>query len=476
MPCSSPSLLDIDQASIVAPAGCGKTQLIANALNRHANSRPVLVLTHTNAGVAALRARLARAGVPPRKYRLWTIDGWALRLGSLFPQRSGLQAETVRLRNPNRDYPEIRNRALGLLASGHINDLLAATYSRVIVDEYQDCSRIQHALIQLSSAALPVVILGDPMQAIFGFDGDPLANWRAEVCSCFPEAATLNTPWRWLNVGEEGFGHWLLEVRERLQGGEGVDLGRAPSAVAWVRLDGGRADYGRQLRAARSQPPIRGGSVLILADSRRPQEQRRFASQVPGAATVEAVDLRDFVAFADRLDFGDASALRQAVMFADTLMANIGAESFLERIDTLERGRARKAPSEAETAACRFKSSPSSATLADLLESLNKQGGVRVYRPAVLRACFEALRRCTHSPTLSFSDAARRVREDHRAGLRTIQSRSVGSTLLLKGLEADMAVIINASEMNSRHLYVAMTRGARRLVICARTRHLLPAA
>jgi predicted ATP-dependent endonuclease of OLD family len=40
------------------------------------------------------------------------------------------------------------------------------------------------------------------------------------------------------------------------------------------------------------------------------------------------------------------------------------------------------------------------------------------------------------------------------------------STLLLKGLEADVAVILDASELDARNLYVAMTRAARCLVIC----------
>jgi DNA helicase-2/ATP-dependent DNA helicase PcrA len=43
----------------------------------------------------------------------------------------------------------------------------------------------------------------------------------------------------------------------------------------------------------------------------------------------------------------------------------------------------------------------------------------------------------------------------------------VGSTLLLKGLEADVAVILNSELMDRQHLYVAMTRGARKLVICS---------
>src|SRR6516164_6593840 len=82
-------LLSIERGAVTAPAGCGKTHLIASALSRHAGPKPVLVLTHTNAGVAALRGRLDRAAVSPSRYRLATIDGFAMRLISMFPKRSG---------------------------------------------------------------------------------------------------------------------------------------------------------------------------------------------------------------------------------------------------------------------------------------------------------------------------------------------------------------------------------------------------
>jgi hypothetical protein len=67
-----PTEIDIFQArmrSVAAPAGCGKTQLIADALTQHTDNKPVLVLTHTNAGVTALRARLQRGAVPSSAYR-----------------------------------------------------------------------------------------------------------------------------------------------------------------------------------------------------------------------------------------------------------------------------------------------------------------------------------------------------------------------------------------------------------------------
>jgi DNA helicase-2/ATP-dependent DNA helicase PcrA len=46
---------------------------------------------------------------------------------------------------------------------------------------------------------------------------------------------------------------------------------------------------------------------------------------------------------------------------------------------------------------------------------------------------------------------------------------------LLKGLEGDVAVILDASDFdrdaakNRKNLYVAMTRGSRKLVICSPT-------
>ena len=75
MPENDVDLLAIDRGMVTAPAGCGKTQLIANALARHSDSKPILVLTHTNAGVVALRGRLDRLGISSKVYRLATIRG-----------------------------------------------------------------------------------------------------------------------------------------------------------------------------------------------------------------------------------------------------------------------------------------------------------------------------------------------------------------------------------------------------------------
>ena len=126
-------LLGIERGTITAPAGCGKTQLIADALTRHNGPKPILVLTHTNAGVAALRGRLNKARVPPAHYRLATLDGFAIRLIRLFPKRSGHDPAVLELASPKNDYPAIRDAAVAMVAAGHLSDVLPATYAGLFV-------------------------------------------------------------------------------------------------------------------------------------------------------------------------------------------------------------------------------------------------------------------------------------------------------------------------------------------------------
>ena len=468
MPGDEIDLLSIRRGTVTAPAGCGKTHHIAESLTRHEGAKPILILTHTNAGVAALRGRLDRAGVRPSAYRLLTIDGWAMWLVSMFPKRAAHDQSLFNLANPSTDYPNIRVAAARLLKAGHVNDVLAASYARLIVDEYQDCSVRQHALVACASLTLSTAVLGDPMQAIFGFGMDDLAKWEEDVCKLFPLAGALATPWRWINAGTEALGEWLLHVRKELLRGEPIDVREAPPEVTWVELDG-TDDRKKQLAAARVNAPGRTGSVLIIGDSKSPDSQRQFASQTPGAVTVEAVDLKDLVTFAKRFKFGAPDAFRQLAQFAQSVMTSIGVDDLVQRIEALDRGRARKPATDLEKASLRFTLAPSYPGAVDVLMEIGKQGGVRAHRPAVLRACIKALQLCHGTYGLTFADAAIRMREQNRLVGRPLPGRAVGSTLLLKGLEAEVAVVLSADSLDRRNLYVAITRGSKRLTICSKS-------
>lgn len=466
-------LLALNRGSVTAPAGCGKTQLIADTLALHEGPKPFLVLTHTNAGVAALRARLQRARVPSTAYRISTIDGFAMRLIGKFPMRSAHNPNILEINNPRTDYPAIREAARVLLQAGHVSDVLRATYFRLIVDEYQDCNLAQHGIVSWAAQVLPTSVLGDPMQAIFGFAGR-LVDWVADVQAQFPALGALQTPWRWRLAGTENLGNWLLVVRAQLEAGQVVDLLGAPPEVQWVRLTPATA-AAQRLTAARVRAPNNHGTVLIIGDAINVQGRHQFASQTPNATAVEAVDLGDLVRFARSFNPAAADSYEPLVDFAASLMTGVGAVALKARVATIRAGRARTPPTHIEAATVAFANTPNLVTAAQLLQGFAAEAGAHVFRPDVLRCCISAMQ-VAASGTSTLLSAAIQARERSRHMGRPLARRSVGSTLLLKGLEADVAVVLHPELMTAQNLYVALTRGARQLVVCSETQLLRPLA
>ena len=464
----------IRRGSVTAPAGCGKTQLIAETLKLHVSDKPALVLTHTNAGKGALEARLTKATVPKRAYRVSTIDSWAIRLISKFPTRSGHNSNILKLENPGSDYPAIRNATWQLLSQGDITDALRATYSCLIVDEYQDCTLPQHNIIGWAANAIPTCVLGDPLQAIFGFR-EPTVDWQKDVRNLFPALGELQTPWRWRNAGTEELGQWLLDARQNLLCGRPLDLDKAPPVVTWIPLDADpRTAHNQRMVAARTKAPTADGTVLVIGDSTSPQGQRQIASHTPGATTVEAVDLRDLTSFGRTFDPCTTDALNILLKFSSEMMTNLGLAELQRRLETLIKGTARKAATEVEAAALGFLAAPSFSSALELMRTLRDKPDVRVYRPELLHVCLSAMQIAINSEC-TFYEAVIQAREKNRHLGRPVARRAVGSTLLLKGLEADVVVVLNPEKMNAKHLYVALTRGDKRIVICSPTPNLMPA-
>ena len=72
----------------------------------------------------------------------------------------------------------------------------------------------------------------------------------------------------------------------------------------------------------------------------------------------------------------------------------------------------------------------------------------------------------TAGGSIEMDEAAAQLREKRRHAGRSIPNKAVGSTLLLKGLEADHVLLLDAdnqgnSRMTKEHLYVALSRGRR---------------
>ena len=463
------AVLDTERGAIVAPAGCGKTHLITETLSVK-NTKPILVLTHTTAGVSALKKRLRKLSVPTSHYVVTTIDGWALRIANSFPITCPIHYSPE---NPQLFYPEIRQAVLRLLMTGSISDILQASYSRLLVDEYQDCDVNQHNLITSLSDVLPTVIFGDPMQCIFNFGG-PMPDWDNGVLQHFPLIEELDTPWRWNNVGTPALGEWILATRESLQQGARVDLRTCPAQITLHPLTGiAQTDLTSQRNAQHAilnHYPT--DSLLIIGSSINERSRHSYAQGSSRIEVVEPVQLASVTSAASQFDNNTGVALSTTIMqIASTMMTNVEMAKTSQRVDSILNGRSRTVATNSEQALCNVAIDSSRTNILDALQQLELKPGVRVYRKGACNALKDSISLAITSPATSMFEAASSIRERLRQqGDNRIPSRAIGSTLLLKGLEADHCMILDAQAqgMNANNLYVALSRGAKTITVFSR--------
>lgn len=170
--------------SVELPAGGGKTWLLVDTIREAAEqSGKALVLTHTNAGVHSIRNKMRALGVDPKAAHVGTITSLAFELVRSYSRIAGLAVPETPDWEDSGKYVEGAHK---VLRNRHVRDVLAISYSHLLVDEYQDCSLAQHALVLDLAQAIPAcAVFGDRLQGIFGFS-DPIVDWEADVLVHFP--------------------------------------------------------------------------------------------------------------------------------------------------------------------------------------------------------------------------------------------------------------------------------------------------
>jgi DNA helicase-2/ATP-dependent DNA helicase PcrA len=108
----------------------------------------------------------------------------------------------------------------------------------------------------------------------------------------------------------------------------------------------------------------------------------------------------------------------------------------------------------------------------EALRAIEKIPRCVLYRRELLREMERALEFEMRSATGSLREAAWKSRNRARHAGRMVEHRTISRTLLIKGLEFDHAVVLNAADHDARNLYVAMTRASRSLTVLSPTRRL----
>ncbi|MBT2269833.1 UvrD-helicase domain-containing protein [Rhodococcus erythropolis] len=452
MTTTSPPEIDLTtiiRGSVTAPAGFGKTQVIASTIAANPKQR-FLVLTHTNAGVRSLHNRIRATGAH-RSAHIETISGLALRLARAFPTGSHWNEDT------GIDHPAALDAANTILQRPTVLRALLNGYDQIIVDEYQDCSIVQHEIITRLADHLSTVVLGDPLQAIFDFKTQPVIPWT-EVTASFPTAGILDTPHRWSNTNPE-LGQWLRTIRAPLTAGQPIKL-PSTSAVDIRMLN-------RPVRQGGLHACIHdaGSTVIIIPNSGNKRQIPSYAKTISNRASAheaaEQPELLDFVA-AITGDVSAAAVLLASIEFAIATTTGVTKPS---QVTTL-RNNLKKSmkighgKNDLTDRAADFISTQSGNALAAFIIHLTSAESCATYRPGLLYALLAALRILGSEPLTELPDAARKtIDARRRIAPRSTARCSVGSTLLVKGLEYDYVTLIEPARVPSaKHLYVALSR------------------
>lgn len=459
---------------VVAPAGFGKTHLIAQAVSL--TDRRQLVLTHTYAGINQLRHKMRDLKVGSRCFRIDTIASWALRLTLSYPVTSRWTIE-----RPTADEWSALYRACTVLLDfNFIRRILKASYCGLYVDEYQDCSHAQHELVLKLARDLPCRLLGDPIQGIFDFNEEPL-DWDRDVSSAFVSLGQMLTPHRWIRARSPAIGTWLADIRRRLQAGQPVNLTQnLPHGVTFKSANA-QTLFRVQANACRF---IRCNSdETVIAIHKGSQEYKAkchvLARNLAGKfSSIEEIEGKTLFSFVNKVENARTNQvkLKEVITFAELCMTaikpNLPAATLRgEQVDIHQNTRNKKAADAANA----YLAVPSSGNLAHFLSALKGTNEVKVTRADLFNRAMGILRKHALQPRLTFLQAAEEYQTEFRYKGRPVGHRKlIGTTLLVKGLEFDHAIVLDAACLSKKELYVALTRGAKSITIISTTHILHP--
>jgi len=445
--------------SIVAPAGYGKTETIADLVV--ASTGRCLLLTHTLAGVDALKKRLAAKNVKTDRYQLNTIAAWSLRHAVSFPITSGL---TGIVTPRGSDWPKVYAAALKLMKSRTMDTMIRASYDLVLVDEYQDCGLDQHELIKVVSCLVPTMVFGDPMQSIFEIGGQRVVKWTEDVLPTFPAIDQLSIPWRWENQNNNDLATWLGKVRQDLEGGGYLKLTDTPSCIRVHHLETSSTARTLEKKACNFRA-LSPSNRLVIIGSKASEDSRAALAQRVHAQTVETIECKRLHAICLKLENSSGLVrLRHLIEFLDKCSVGVKPRTFLRRVEEIHTGKRKpRGLKPREIAALEVIKQENLKAVVSLIDEFRQSG--QIYRRELLFALRDSLLVRLASEETSLRECAWQVQERRRHAGRRHGYKIVASTLLVKGLEYENAVVFLSHPMTKEDVYVALTRASLKIEI-----------
>lgn len=470
-----PDFFFAQKAMLVAPAGHGKTHFIAESVASLSGRQ--LILTHTHAGVASLKAKLSKMAVPRERYEVETISSFCLGLMGAFYTGVDVPAPD----DKDNYFPFIEDKAREFISEPLISQIITRTYSGAFVDEYQDCSKRQHELVKRLAELIPTRLLGDPLQGIMPVKQGGIVdlNCSQEMAGFCENTRSLDEPKRWLNTNP-GLGETIKQIRSKLENRKDIDL----SDFSTIELVVLNKDGLYSMLARRAiDPLLKEQKILFIHPlSFNTSPRIRFVQQFSNRLRlIESIDDEQFYSCAKKLDETTSENYLSTLLEIGEVQEN---RSELGKwIDGVKVKR-RRVLTNSETVAHEnlhsetqsYVNEPCIKSLKNILQTVFSLPGLKCYRPEILRSLYKAMDEAIEKKLTIYEGMVNYRNRIRRLG-RSLSGRLIGTTLLTKGLEFDTVVVLNAHQFDCpKNFYVAISRATRRLVILSESATLRPYA
>ena len=448
-------------SAIKAPAGHGKTEMLTEIVEN--TDGKSLLLTHTNAGVDAIKKRMAKKGISSKKYRIDTIASFCIKWCSAYYHTAGINHPTVFNDQSNATKPSYNQYYIGastVFQNDWAGSIIKCSYSRIVVDEYQDCTVVQHNIFKVLSKYIAITVLGDPLQGIFEFS-ESLVDWNNID---FPIIPIKTYPWRWKKVNPT-LGTFLECIREQLLPSLSnenctLDLKNNPNVTIIQPTD---------FNVYHLLPSIKKyGSVVFITKWER--QQIEFCTRLGGIFQNDEIqECKELFAFSSEFDNNNGYKLALSVIgFMSTCATHITTElnSYIKRLKSENCDFSRiKKHKNIGILLEKLCLSPTHQNLLKILKEFDSINEFKIYRKELyyemLRSIIYAIE---HKDTIY--SAANHIRKDQCLQKRYTHFKFLSTrTLLAKGLEFDCVIIDMRDKLSAKDFYVAMTRAIKKIYI-----------
>lgn len=486
------------KSKIIAPAGYGKTFSIVESL-KYTHGKQ-LILTHTHAGVASIKAKLNSSAIKLPHYNVETISSFAQKYFQAFY----VGDDTPNQEDSSTYHSFVLDKCIKIFSSPIIQKVIKSTYNGMFIDEYQDCTKRQHDFVMLVAKALPVHILADPLQAIFDFNG-PCVDFENDLKE-FQTFPALKTPFRWYQEGNnKSLGDYLKGIRLQLEQKSVIRLVDKPKLNFHV-LDIKEKDifdkdsfYRKKLISillnTKNTPDLEKSVLFILPEYMDTSGEipirkghindrvkiKRLIDFSNSLVLLEAIDDKEFYSVARKCDdliLKIQTSRKKTKKIKEELLINFFSKTELGKWIKDNSFTVKKKNEDKEISKflmfkfADFSENPSPAKLCDILTAIKEKLKLKITRQEVYSSLLFSLKNASMEK-LSVYNSMKKNRNIVRRVGRKVVGKCIGSTLLTKGLEFDTVIILNAHRFTSpKHFYVAITRPCKRLIVFTENKEL----